>query len=184
MDNPSIILTAVDQRLNHQVRLVLYGRSAICLGFDDAPPETAETQDVDAIISFAQSGELEGDLDFWNAIEGANAELAAKGLYITHLFREQEIFLRTCWEKEIVPVKRPALLQLQLVRPATVDLVLTKMMRGRDPQDLADAKFMIEHDTITKMQLSNAFAQMKPIELVELRDAFSRAQPLILAMAK
>src|ERR1044071_7116200 len=123
MDNPSLILRAVDRRLDHEVRLVLCGRSAVCLGFDDSPPEAAKTQDVDAIISFAQSLELESDPGFWDAIEGANAELAARGLYITHLFREAEVFLRRDWVKDLVPVSRPPLRWLRLFRPATVDLI-------------------------------------------------------------
>jgi hypothetical protein len=85
MDNPSLILQAVDRRLDHAVRLVIYGRAAVCLGFENSPPEAAMTQDVDAIISLSQSLELEQDSGFWAAVEGANAELAAKGLYITHL---------------------------------------------------------------------------------------------------
>jgi hypothetical protein len=109
MDNPSTIVQAVDRRLDHEVSLVVYGRGAICLGFDSPPPETAKTQDVDAIISLVQAGELEHDPGFWNAVEGANAELAAIGLYITHLFSEEEIFLRRDWLKHVVPVARPPL---------------------------------------------------------------------------
>jgi hypothetical protein len=183
MDNPSLILFAVDSRLDHQVRLVLYGRSAICLGFKNPPPEAAKTQDVDAIISVAQSEELANDPGFWNAVEGANAELASRGLYITHLFREEEIFLRIQWLDHIVPVERPPLRSLQLFRPATLDLILTKMMRGSDPQDMSDALFMIRHDRISPPQLEEAFAQIKPIQLVELRDAFERAKPIVLRFA-
>ena len=46
------------------------------------------------------------------------------------------------------------------------------MMRGIDEQDMADAAFLIRHDRITPAQLEEAFTQMKPIELVELRDAW------------
>lgn len=184
MDNPSLILLTVDRRLDHAVRLVVYGRSAVCLGFNNPPPETAKTQDVDAIISFAQSQELERDPGFWDAIEGANAELAAQGLYITHLFSEAEVFLRRDWCNYIVPVSRPALRWMRLSRPATTDLVLSKMMRGNDPQDMADAEFMIRHDCITETQLIEAFSQMKPIELVELRDAFAKAKPIVLKIAR
>ncbi len=73
---------------------------------------------------------------------------------------------------------------LDLPRPATVDLVLTKMMRGNDEQDMADAAFMIRHDGITEGQLLAAFSQMKPIELVELRDAFASAKPRIMELAR
>ncbi len=184
MDNPSLILSVVDQRLDHEVRLVLYGRSALCLGFDNSPPETARTQDVDAIISLAQSQTLEQDSNFWDAVEGANAELAARSLYITHLFSETEVFLRRDWISHIVPVNRPVLRWLRLFRPATIDLVLSKMMRGNDPQDMADAEFLIRHDHISEAQLLEAFAQMKPIELVELRDAFARAKPTVLKLTQ
>jgi hypothetical protein len=54
----------VDGRLDHEVSLTLYGRSALCLGFNNSPPETARTQDVDAIISLAQLRELESDSNF------------------------------------------------------------------------------------------------------------------------
>ena len=48
---------------------------------------------------------------------------------------------------------------------------------------MADAEFMIRHDHITQSQLLEAFSQMKPIELVELRDAFAKAKPIILRLA-
>src|SRR5437870_2524349 len=145
MDNPTLILLTVDRRLDHEVPLVLYGRSAVCLGFNDPPPETAKTQDVDAVISFTQSKDWESDIGFWDAVEGANAELAAQGLYMTHLFSETEVFLRQEWCDHILPVAHPAVRWIRLSRLATVDLILTKMMRGNDPQDMADAEFRIRH---------------------------------------
>ncbi len=184
MDNPSLILQTVDKHLDHEVRLVIYGRAALWLGFEAPPPEAARTQDVDAIISAVQERELAADSRFWDAIEAANDELAARGLYITHLFSEREIFLRRQWQQSLVTVARPVLRWLRLFRPATIDLVLSKMMRGNDPQDMADAQFMLRHDDITEEQLREAFAQMKPIELAELRDAFAKAKPLVLEMAR
>lgn len=99
------------------------------------------------------------------------------------LFPASGVFLRQNWLDQIVPVTRLSLRHLKLFRPASVDLVLTKMMRSDDPQDMADAKFMIEHDRITKAQLNEAFVQMNPIELVELRDSFKRAKPIVLGFA-
>jgi hypothetical protein len=58
------------------------------------------------------------------------------------------------------------------------------MVRGNDPQDMADAGFMIRHDRITEPQLLEAFSQMKPIELAELRDAFAKAKPVVLKMVR
>ena len=184
MDNPSTILHAVDRRLDHEARLILYGRAAVWLGFDSPPSEAGKTQDVDAIISVIQAEELQRDSGFWDAVEGANAELAEQGLYMTHLFSEAEVFLRRDWIKSIIPVPRPALRWLKLFRPGTIDLILTKMMRGNDADDMADARFMIQHDGITRAQLQDAFRDMQPIELVELQDAFERARPLVLGMAR
>jgi hypothetical protein len=91
MDNPSLILQTLDKHLDHEVRLVIYGRAALWLGFDGSPSEAARTQDVDVIISTVQEKELEADGRFWDVVEASNAELAARGLYITHLFSEREL---------------------------------------------------------------------------------------------
>ena len=184
MDNPSLILQTLDRHLDHSVSLVLYGRAALWLGFDTAPPEAARTQDVDAIVSTTQESQLEADTRFWDALDAANAELAPRGLYLTHLFSEREVFLRRHWHEGLVTVTRPVLRWLRLFRPATLDLVLTKMMRGMDPQDMTDAQFLIHHNRIGETQLLEAFSQMGPIELPELRDAFAKAKPVILEMAR
>lgn len=182
--HPERLLLALDEALDHEVSLIIYGRSAIWLGFTDPPLEAAATQDVDAIIPNDQVQALADDMHFWDARDAVNMRFKTEGLYITHLFPESEVFLRVDWLKEIVPITKLAVTRLKLFRPATVDLVLTKMMRGNDPQDMADAEFMIRHDRITETQLLEAFSHMKPIELVELRDAFERAKPLVLKMAR
>lgn len=183
MDNATIILQALDSHLDHEVSLVLYGRAALTLGFDKAPMETAHSKDVDCIIPLSRLEDMGRDQQFWDAQEATNKQLRSRGLYITHLFRADEVFLRASWENDIIPISRPTVKWLRLFRPATLDLVLTKMMRGDDAQDMADAKFMIEHDQITRAQLEAAFAVMNPIELVELRDAFAKARPIITGFA-
>jgi len=183
MDNATIILQSLDSHLDHELSLVLYGRAALNLGFDNAPPETAHSKDVDCIIPLSSLEDMRRDLQFWDAQEATNDQLRPRGLYITHLFRADEVFLRASWEKDIVPILRPRLKWLRLSRPSTLDLVLSKMMRGDDPQDMADAKFMIEHDKITREQLEDAFAVMNPVELVELRDAFAKARPIVTGFA-
>ena len=70
------------------------------------------------------------------------------------------------------------------MRLSTTRFNWAQMMRGNDEQDMADARFMIQHDRISEAQLIEAFSQMKPIELVELRDAFARAKPLVLKFAR
>jgi len=134
---------------------------------------------VDAIIPLGDLRELSEDESFWEAQEATNRELGPLGLYLTHLFRADQVFLRSDWERHIIPITRPPLIRLKLSRPATLDLILTKMMRGDDPQDLADIEFMIRHDRIIPAELEATLTQAVIPDLVELRDAFERAKPLV-----
>jgi hypothetical protein len=115
--------------------LTLYGRAALALGFPAHETRHETTQDVDAIIPLAQLDELRADEQFWNARDATNAELAARGLYLTHLFTEADVFLLPDWLTRRVPIAG-RFTHLQLFRPATLDLILTKMMRGADPEIL------------------------------------------------
>lgn len=182
--HPERLLLALDEALDHAVTLIIYGRSAIWLGFDNPPAAAATTQDVDAIIPNDQVQALANDLGFWDARDAVNERFKSEGLYITHLFPESQVFLRREWAKYILPITRLQLNHLKLFRPATIDLVLTKMMRGNDEQDMADAQFMIRHDHITESQLIESFSQMNAIDLVELQDAFAKARPTILKLAR
>ena len=182
--HPERLLLALDESLDRDFRLIIYGRSAIWLGFDNPPAAAATTQDVDAIIPNDQVQALADDLRFWDARDAVNERFKSEGLYITHLFPESEVFLRRDWMRHIVPLTRLRLKHLKLFRPATIDLVLTKMMRGDDEQDMADAEFIIRHDRISEAQLVEAFSQMQPIALAELRDAFERAKPIVLNLAR
>lgn len=182
--HPERLLTALDKALDHEVRLIIYGRSAIWLGFDHPPASAATTQDVDAIIPDAQVEELANDLAFWDARDAVNEQFKSEGLYITHLFPESQVFLRRDWLSQIVPISRLQLKHLRLYRPSTIDLILTKMMRGGDEQDMVDAEFIIGHDRISETQLLDAFSAMNPINLPELRETFQKAKPIILTFAQ
>ena len=65
-----------------------------------------------------------------------------------------------------------------------MDLILTKMMRGDDPQDMADIAFLIGHDHITPAQIESTLAEAVIPDLVEMRDAFERAKPLVRELAQ
>jgi hypothetical protein len=184
MINAERILQTLDRHLDHSVKLVIYGRAAIALGFDHPPDTVKHSLDVDGIISASQAPILRTDTNFWDAQEATNAELDKDGLYITHLFEADQVFLRPDWEQRILRVTRPSLRWLQLFRPATVDLILTKMMRGDDAQDMADIQFMIGHDRVAPEQLEAAFDQAVIPDLQELRDAFERAKPRVREMAR
>jgi hypothetical protein len=184
MDNASRILKTLDGHLSRPARLILYGRAALQLGFREPPTDIAESKDVDGIVPLGDLEKFSANEDFWNGQEATNAELRPTGLYITHLFRADQIFLRRDWEAHLVPIERPATRWLRLFRPATLDLILTKMMRGDDAQDLADIAFLIRHDRITTEQIESALADAVIPDLTELRDAFERAKPLARDLAR
>lgn len=179
MINAERILQTLDRHLDHAVRLVIYGRAAIALGFNEPPDTVKHSLDVDAIVSGSQTLILRADLDFWDAQDATNLELEKDGLYITHLFEADQVFLRRNWELHLLPLTRPPVRWLQLFRPATLDLILTKMMRGDDAQDMADIAFMVRHDRVTRAQIEAAMAAAVIPDLQELRDAFERAKPRV-----
>ena len=183
MDNASIILTAFDRHLDHEARLIVYGRAAIQLGYAEPPPETARSLDVDGLIPEEEVEALVADVGFWDAQVATNDELRPLGLYITHLFPSNQVFLRDDWLEHLVPITRPPLRFLRLFRPATLDLILTKMMRGDDAQVLEDIEFLIRHDEVTRAQLEETFQRARLPEVVELHDAFAKAKPLVLDLA-
>lgn len=178
-DNPTEVLLALDRELDHEVSLVLYGRAALCLGFADAPAGFGSTQDVDGIIRLSQLPALMEDDGFWEAQERANRSLEPRGLYITHLFSEDQVFLRPEWEQHLVPIARPETRWLRLFRPHAVDLILTKMMRGNDPQDMEDVEFIVGNSVVTQDEMEAAFQQVRIPDVQELRDAFEKALPIV-----
>ncbi len=78
-----------------------------------------------------------------------------------------------------MPVLRPPTRWLKLFRPHTIDLILTKMMRGNDVQDMQDVAFLNQHDGITLEPLEPAFAKVRIPETPELHEAFARALPVL-----
>ena len=74
--------------------------------------------------------------------------------------------------------------QIQLRRPSTLDLVLTKMMRGNDPKDLEDASFLIATGKIRPEELREAFKTAIVPDVGEIREAFQQAQPSVMEIAR
>jgi hypothetical protein len=184
MDNATLILRTLDGYLDHAVRLILYGRAALLLGFREPPKDVAESKDVDAIIPALEVEGVANDETFWDAQEKTNLELRPRGLYITHLFRSDQVFLRPDWQEHLVPIMSLQLRWLRLFRPATLDLILTKMMRGDDAQDMEDIAFMIRHDRITSEQIERAFTEVVIPDLLEFREAFEKAKPCVRKLAE
>lgn len=178
-DYPTEILTTLDAHLFHPVRLIVYGRGAIRLGFSHPRPEHHATQDIDGIIPLNEVDQLADNDEFWDAVERTNQTLAAKGLYLTHLFQEDQVFLRPNWHDHLVPILYPETRHLRLFRPHSIDLILTKMMRGNDEEDMRDIEFIVHHDRITGALMEPAFASVRIPDVAEFHDAFRRALPIV-----
>ena len=172
MNNPERILTTLDAHLSGEVRLILYGRAALLLGYENSPQEFGVTMDVDAILPVTEMSEIENKDHFWNAIEATNKELQEAGLYITHLFSDDQVILSTGWLDDLQVIDYP-LQHLHLYRPDTHDLILTKMMRV-DPQDRSDIEFLLGQSdcdyTILREKISRA--SIPPIQ--EIEEAFEK----------
>lgn len=184
VDNPSRILRVLDEKLDHDVELTVIGKSALWLGYDDAPESFGATLDVDGVVPEIQSAALDEDLSFWKSLAKANEELERIGIYLTHIFEERQIIFRAQWVSERVALRRPPdLRHLRLFRPATLDLILSKMMRGNDPQHLEEIAWLIQHDRIHRRDLMAAFDVAKVPQEDCIPELFAQARPLVLALA-
>ena len=170
MNNPEIILKTLDHYLHGELQLILYGRAALVLGYEQSPLEFGATMDVDAILPVVEMPQLEKNDDFWNALEMTNQELDAKGLYMTHLFGDDQVILSPDWLSDIQSIDFP-LSHLRLYRPCTADLILTKMMRV-DPQDRNDIKFLMQQEDLDLVALDEKLNSATIPEIPELKEAF------------
>ena len=183
MSNAARIVSVLDGLLTKEAKLIIYGRAAIALGFENPPQATLRSLDVDALLTTSYESAFADSPEFWDAQGELNRLLEREGLYMTHIFPADMVFLRRQWESEVIPTLRPQFKHLRLFRPATLDLLLTKMMRGNDAQDMEDIDFLIRHDRLTRPQIEGAFSDAVLPDNQELHDAFERARPTVLSLA-
>jgi hypothetical protein len=181
MSNPLRILRTLDQHLTSPDELTLFGRSALALGYSQAPDHFHNTQDVDGILPLAWLQPPDEHEDFWQAVQHTNAELEPDSLYLTHLFRELDVILQPDWlnRRQRLDV---GLRKLAVFRPATIDLILTKMARA-DDDDLKDIRFLLQQESLTRAQLEAAFARARVPDVPEIQELFNRTRPKVLALA-
>jgi hypothetical protein len=104
MNNPLIILQELDKHLHEETELVIFGKSAIVLGFPTAPSSYGSTMDVDGIIPTEMLESVSNNEGFWEALEKTNEALEPTGLYMTHIFLEEQIILTPDWFGKTVHV--------------------------------------------------------------------------------
>jgi hypothetical protein len=181
MNNPLRILTTLDRHLTMPAELTLFGRSALALGYPQVPSHFCNTQDVDGILPVAWFQPPDEHEDFWRAVQRTNLELETDGLYLTHLFREVDIILQPDWISRRIRLDL-GLPKLTVFRPASIDLILTKMARG-DDDDLQDIHFLLQQDPLTSNQLEIAFGRARVPDVPEIQELFNRTRPKVLDLA-
>lgn len=171
--NPLKILEALDGFLNSPFELIVYGRSALALGYPNPNPDFLVTMDVDAILPSKDLRAIEGNDDFWEAQDKVNEVFADAGLYFTHLFEEKQVILSSKWYDAIVPLTAFDFKRLRLYRPSTHDLILTKMMRV-DPQDREDMQFLMQQDDFSWTEFNACMKDAVCPNVSEIEDAFKK----------
>lgn len=169
--NPLTILKALDGFLKEPFELIVYGRSALALGYPDPPSDFLVTLDVDAILPAKDLQAIEANDDFWEAQGRVNALFADAGLYFTHLFEERQVILSSEWYEKIVSLDVFGFERLGLKRPSTQDLILTKMMRV-DPLDREDIQFLIQQNDFDATAFSECLREAICPDVPEIQDAF------------
>lgn len=178
MTNAERILAELDKRLDSQVELTLYGRAAFLLGFDNPPEQFSQSMDVDAVLWLGQAQDLIDRSNFWEALETTNLALESEGLYMSHLFEENQVILSSGWRGKRVAISG-TWLHLSLFRLSDEDLLLSKLMRN-DPQDRADGKFIVERQNWSRSKLLEIVGLAVIPDLPELREEFAMASEAIL----
>lgn len=168
MSNAERILNRLDQLLDVDVDFTLYGRAALLLGYTNPKREYALSLDVDAVLWIGQAEALAQSGNFWEALEQINQEFEDDGLYMTHLFDEDQVVLRPNWRSMRVRIDRP-FVRLTLYRLADADLLLSKMMRY-DPTDLDDLTFVVEQSKYSPEAVANIIQQARIPDSDEIRE--------------
>ena len=182
VSNPHRILKTLDSHLAAQNEITLFGRAALALGYGQSPDQFHSTQDVDGILPVAWLDPRNNQEDFWRAVQRTNLDFESEGLYLTHLFREVDVIIQSDWVNNRVSLDL-GFSKLSVFRPATIDLVLTKMARG-DDDDLRDIQFLLRQEATTQAILSRAFQKARVPAIPEIQELFDRAKPKVLAMAR
>ena len=178
MNNAERILAELDLQLDATVELTLYGRAALSLGFPSPPEEFGQSTDVDAILAMGQAEELLAETNFWHAIEETNEALADSGLYVSHLFAENQVVLTATWKKSRVPISGPWH-RLRVLRLGDEDLLLSKLMRD-DPHDREDALFIARTAGLAARDVERLLLQAIVPPIPEIAEQFEAASKRLL----
>ena len=94
MSNSARILSVLDSLLTQEASLIIYGRAAIALGFENPPPATLRSLDVDALLSTSYETAFADTPEFWTAQEKLNLILMQKNLNLINKHKLKSIQLK------------------------------------------------------------------------------------------
>ncbi len=172
---PALILKTLDRHLTGPAEVRLFGGAALILGYGRA----RTTEDADLLLDDRECQVLIDTAGFAEAVETTNQELAAQGLYLSHVFGPEQQVLSPDWRAACRPISLDGLRHLRLSCLGPVDMVLTKLGRG-DDEDFADIAFLIESMRLEPAKLRAAVETAKvPDEYAPL---FAVAKPRLLTL--
>lgn len=138
MDPATRILLTLDGHLSDSVDIRLMGGAAMILAYG----MRRSTEDVDLLQDDDELAFLAEERDFGPALEATNADLAAVGLYLSHIWGPEQEILTPSWRTNCRSVAIPGLQHLRVSALGPLDLIVSKLCRA-DALDLADIDWVI-----------------------------------------
>ena len=151
MRNSEFILTTLDNHLKQRlpVSLHLLGGAALDLVYDIE----RFSEDVDCICSLTEAQAIDSD-EFQNALAATNDVLEPRGLYITHIFDEDELVHRPDWTSRLPPppAVAPTFQHFTYDAVSAEDIILSKITRF-DEKDRLDIQELMRVCAIKRESL-------------------------------
>ncbi|MFZ5471032.1 MAG: DUF6036 family nucleotidyltransferase [Myxococcota bacterium] len=148
---PELILRTLDRHLRGPAQIRLMGGAALILAYGmDRTTEDADLleDDRECELLIEQSG-------FSEALEAANAELAPRGLYVSHIWGPEQQILTPTWRTNCRPVPGLDFRHLRVTSLGPLDLIVSKLARA-DALDLEDVRHLIKHERLSSEAVRTA----------------------------
>lgn len=148
MRNSAFILETLDQCLDLRldVTIHLLGGAALDLVYGIE----RFSEDVDCICTLTEARTIDSDT-FQNAVANANEMLEPQGLYLTHIFDEDELVHLPDWTSRLTtpPPDAPTFCRFDYNAVSAEDIILSKLTRF-DEKDKLDIAALMRSRAITR----------------------------------
>jgi len=148
MRNSEFILSTLDECLDRRldVRLHLLGGAALDLVYGIE----RFSEDVDCFCALTEARAIDSD-PFQNALANANEVLEPRGLYLTHIFDENELVHLPDWTSRLTPPPSdaPTFCRFDYDAVSAEDIILSKFTRF-DEKDRLDIEDLMRVRAVTR----------------------------------